>query len=648
MKRACSSVANVLLLGGLLASCSRPPGMQTDAATPGDQGVAWDVASDLGGATDASVLDALDDAADVTADRGADAPSDVGVDARGPTGDAWAGVPLVDLGGYLIPIDPSAVPAPGSECHGDAGVRAGDPMIAPPRPIRPLSVSRVSSQRPSFQWVLPEGTTGARVEVCADRCCTRVLQTIDAEGTTVRPMTALPPGVVFWRMFGRRGTTVGSRASYTWEFEVRRRDAPNDTSGGTIRDFNGDGFDDLMTFRARPGSSRFSDLLLLPGSAEGLRPPVATGAVAQRDTTYAMVGDYNGDGLADIAWNDQSHSGLTIHSMIQIVAGSRGPMRSSRHPDLLGLGSCAVTAGGAAVDWNGDGYSDLFITVLLGCDFVRSPDASIVLGYSGSPTGIATSPQWGWRVDGYFPSRLVSLTHGAGDLDNDGHGDITIESINVGGFSETAEHAIMHGANADAEPRLERWPEPTTGMRSWLVGRVASVGDVDGDGYLDLLMSIEFGNPLIYRHSTGIARPSVELVDPLMGETFGFSYSSGDVNGDGVWDVTVSSDAASDMEIDRLPANAGRVYVFLGSPSGVVTNPITLSRAGSAMDRIVQQNFGNKVIVPGDVNGDGIDDVIMTDTLGWRLCVRLGRLVFESGSPDACLEGFMLAETWNF
>lgn len=642
MKRARSSVANVLLLGGLLASCSRPPGIQADAATPGDQGVAWDVASDLGGATDASVVDALDDAADVTADRGADASSDVSVDARGPTGDAWAGVPLVDLGGYLIPIDPSAVPAPGSECHGDAGVRVGDPAIAPPRPIRPLSVSRVSSQRPSFQWVLPEGTTGARVEVCADRCCTRVLQSIDAEGTTVRPTVALPPGVVFWRMFGRRGTAVGSRASYTWEFEVRRRDAPNDTSGGTIRDFNGDGFDDLMTFRPRPGSSRFSDLLLLPGSPEGLRPPVVTGVVAQELGSQVIVGDFNGDGLADIARTEYSYSGLTSHSWFEVVSGARGAMRALRQPFFDTLGSCAALSSSAAVDWNGDGYSDVIVGLLMGCGFNVAPEASILLGYSGSPTGVATTAQWALRVDVLFTYPMVTIRGGLGDVDGDGYGDVFVQSERLGSFRGPFEHGILHG-NRAGEPRLEHWLEPATGMPSSNDGRVASVGDVDGDSYLDLLMSIDHGSPVyIYLHSTGVGRPSSELMNPLGARDFGLSYSSGDVNGDGLWDVMVSASTASDMERDGLPANMGRVYVFLGSSGGVLPEPVVLSRAGSSMEAIVDHVFGHDPMSPGDIDGDGIDDVTMVDSLGARLCVRHGRIGFANGSPDMCLDGYNL------
>lgn len=648
-----------LLLGAGLASCTGSASNNpADATASTDLGVVNDLSPDSDqGAADASRDDALDagEMLDATADLprevSTDALVDAGTDARGPVGDAWAGVPLVDLGGFLIPVDPNAVPPPGSECAGDGGVRAGDPTIAPPRPVRPLSVSRVTSQRPTFQWVLPDGTTGARVEVCADRCCTRVLQTFDAEGTTVRPMTALPPGVVFWRMFGRRGTAVGSRASYTWEFGVRRRDAPNDTSWGTLRDFNGDGFDDLVMFRPRVFMRNPSDLLLMTGSMAGLRAPSATGVVASYRPTRVRIGDFNGDGLADITWDVHSGSFEAGQSWFEIVQGSRGAMRAHAQPDVSTLGDCAVTGDGAVVDWNGDGYSDLVIGVGFGCDLSASRRGSVILGFSGSATGLVSIPQWAMRLDGRFTHPLVTVTAGVGDLDNDGYGDIFIASVfsGPGTSSVPAEHAILHGA-ADGEPRIERLVQPEPNARGWNSGRPAPMGDVDGDGYLDFLVSLNYSSPIyVYRRMAGRTQPGPALVDPLGGSNFGFYFSSGDVNGDGLSDVIVSSELASSMRgEDGLPINEGRVYVFRGALRGVESDPIRLERSTPHMGGSERPLFGGQSVSPGDINGDGIDDVTMTDSFGQRLCARYGSEVFNSGSPDICVDDIDTDYTTSF
>ena len=80
----------------------------------------------------------------------------------------------------------------------------GDPTIAAPRLIYPLSGTRATSRRPGFRWELAAGTTGARVEVCADPCCARVITAYDAVGASRRPVEMLPPGVVWWRARSNR------------------------------------------------------------------------------------------------------------------------------------------------------------------------------------------------------------------------------------------------------------------------------------------------------------------------------------------------------------------------------------------------------------------------------------------------------------
>ena len=652
------STVVALLLGTIIASCTGSAGTSgADAAMSVDDLAPVDdlSSSDIDESSDDVVVEeALDASVDVASmDLSVDSVVDVATDHPEvlildvPSAD----VPGLHVGSAFIPVDPNAVPAPGSECVGDAGVREGDPAIAPPRPVRPLSVSRVTSQRPTFQWVLPEGTTGARVEVCADRCCTRVLQTIDAEGTTVRPITALPPGVVFWRMFGRRGTAVGSRASYTWEFGVRRRDAPNDTSWGTIRDFNGDGYDDVMMFRPRREGTNPTDLLLVPGSADGLRTPTLAGMMTEHAPSRAMVGDFNGDGLADIAWNDSNDAvSIGLMSWFVIVTGSRERMASTTIPEYSAFGLCARTSGGRAVDWNGDGYSDLIAGILIGCDFYAPVTASVLLIYLGSSTGISSVPQLAWRMDGHFAHSFVRLSGGVGDVDNDGHGDVFVVSrfVSTGTSSVPAEQALLYGSSA-AEPLIARVSQPTPLRGDWESGRAASAGDIDGDGYLDILMSLNYSNPIyLYRHTTGLARPAAELGEPIAGSEFGYSFSQGDLNGDGLSDVIVSAVQASTMERDGLPINVGRVYVFTGSGSGIVPSPLSLERARPHNEQVIWENFGGQSMSPGDANGDGIDDLVLFDSLGSRLCTSFGRVGYAGGSPDVCLDGVTIRGSLNY
>ncbi len=641
------AVALMLCGVSLLAACENTAsGTDQDAADVVDGQEANDLSSDI--------VDAADDAGD--AGNGVDHPDvvardvpdapDAGADVRSPWGDA----PLVDVGGgILIPVDPNAVPAPGSECTGDGGVREGDPSIAPPRPVRPYSVSRVTSQRPSFQWILPEGTTGARLEVCADRCCTRVLQTVDAEGSTVRLTTSLPPGVVYWRLFGRRGTTIGSRASYTWEFGVRRRDAPNDTSWGTLRDFTGDGYDDLVILQPIRPFEDPARLLLFEGSSAELRAPRDTGIVADGVPTRVGIGDVNGDGLADVAW---SRDPFDSPNACVLVVGSRGPLRASEHVTSTGFPTCGRFTVVEVVDWNGDGYSDLIAQLLFYCDPSVTPLPRVLAVYLGSSSGPATIPQRVFRLDSYFENRSFNLSGSISDIDNDGYGDVV-----VGVFatprgapppSLPPEQFVLYGG-LGAVPRVERLPRPASvDEDTWHQAHIGAVGDYDGDHVLDFALRATDDSRLhVYLSASDLSLAPVVLTDPLRGGEFGFFFGVGDVDGDGLSDALVASRLAAPDSSQPL-SNRGRAYVFRGGETGLGAVPFWTERNSADAIRAGLGLFGGLLSSPGDLNGDGVDDMIMRDGLDSRLCTRFGRLDLRSGNPDACFGDSLDSESRSF
>src|SRR5262249_41994256 len=86
------------------------------------------------------------------------------------------------------------------------------------------------------------------------------------------------------------------------------------------------------------------------------------------------------------------------------------------------------------------------------------------------------------------------------------------------------------------------------------------------------------------------------------GAGFGVSISTaGDVNGDGFADVIIGAPHASNGE-----QSEGRVYVYLGSASGLSTTPVAIRESNQA-----NAWFGFSVATAFDVDGDGYDDVIV-------------------------------------
>jgi len=141
---------------------------------------------------------------------------------------------------------------------------------------------------------------------------------------------------------------------------------------------------------------------------------------------------------------------------------------------------------------------------------------------------------------------------------------------------------------------------------------VCSAGDVNGDGYSDVLVGApdndngqtDEGTAYLFLGSP--AGPSLvpawtqEGNQP--GAHFGSSVASaGDVNRDGYSDVLVGAPAYDDGQEDE-----GAVFLYLGSPGGLSSAPARTWQGGQAGGR-----FGSSVGCAGDVNVDGFDDVLV-------------------------------------
>ena len=135
---------------------------------------------------------------------------------------------------------------------------------------------------------------------------------------------------------------------------------------------------------------------------------------------------------------------------------------------------------------------------------------------------------------------------------------------------------------------------------------VASAGDVNGDGFADVIVGADYvnsnaGRAYVYLGSAAglTATPATTLTGPdgAGGYFGGFVASAGDVNGDGYADVVVGAFAANSF--------TGRAYVYLGSATGLATAPATTLTAPDG------GSFGYGVASAGDVNADGFADVIV-------------------------------------
>lgn len=163
----------------------------------------------------------------------------------------------------------------------------------------------------------------------------------------------------------------------------------------------------------------------------------------------------------------------------------------------------------------------------------------------------------------------------------------------------------------------------------WSGAAVSRAGDVNGDGFDDMLVGAVYGDSgaksntgasyLIYGGPTlpslldlaNLGTAGVKILGADAGDGSGGTLSAADVNGDGFSDLIIGSPSADGVNNSR--PNSGETYVIFGSAS--LPSVIDLSVVGSAGLTIYGAGNGDQsgsaVASAGDVNGDGYADFMI-------------------------------------
>ncbi len=371
-------------------------------------------------------------------------------------------------------------------------------------------------------------------------------------------------------------------------------------------------------------------------------PPFEPGWTADpTDSPYSGFGhsvaggDVDGDGYDDlvVGAHHWMENGSIRGKVFVYSGGAEGPKSNPWQTDMQIPSNATLGSAVAVADVDGDGYDDVAIAAQAwGAD--AGTEGRVFL-YPGGPTGLPDEPSW-WvdptdQQSGYFGSGLSM-----GDVNADGYADIVAGAKGFSGEDTREGAAYLYPGSAAGPPDDPTWTvDPTDQLGASFGNAVATGGDLDGDGYDDVAVAAlvfdadvqSEGRVYLYPGGPdGLPPVASQTLDPtdVYGAFFGAALDiAGDVNGDGYDDLLVGAEI-----LDADAESEGRAYLFLGGTAGVDESPIW---SADPTD-LEGAHFGEAVAL-ADFDGDGYCDVIIGASWVDDEAQNEGRAYLYPGGP---------------
>ncbi|HCP46748.1 MAG TPA: hypothetical protein DIU15_11935, partial [Deltaproteobacteria bacterium] len=415
-------------------------------------------------------------------------------------------------------------------------------------------------------------------------------------------------------------------------------DAPHSAFGIAIAsggDVNGDGIDDVLVgapqlFHQDSGALGGAVFLYFGSESSLSSEPswstlghfggggmgMGVGMDSEFGFSVAIVPDVNEDGFDDILVGAPSAPEGTMGQQVGVASlylGSDteltgGSIDAQEFPDIIIEGNAFATlyprfsetiAGG---DFNGDGIGD----ILIGAPG-DALDAGTIYLFTGPITEDLDYTDADWDYTDPDPGHhLGASLASAGDVNGDGYDDILVGApqTRVDPSITEAGAALLFFGAVTTPGSTSDWSTYGTAAYDQLGTSLAGGGDVNGDGYDDILITIDMNSSdsevhLYLGAPDGPSTTPFWSSDAEIGDGYGYSLAlNGDLNKDGLDDILIGSDKA---DVSR-----GEVRSYHGMETGVLPWAAA-SRVGSAQEL----HFGAVFSPVGDFDGDSVDDLLI-------------------------------------
>jgi hypothetical protein len=383
----------------------------------------------------------------------------------------------------------------------------------------------------------------------------------------------------------------------------------------TVGDLNNDGFDDFVIGAEgndENGSYAGSAYLYFGAATLGNKPDLTF--LGQKEyggfgSTVSFAGDVNSDGFDDLIIGGFSTN------QAQLFLGKKD-MNSV--PDFVFKGEKAYSHFGNSVsnagDFNGDGFDDILIGDLT--NSTNGTNKGRACLYFGAQE-MDTNPDLTFEGEEIFNEFGNTVTC-AGDVNNDGFSDIMVGAPWYDRINILGRLYIYYGSSSpDSIPDVV-----ITGTHQYrqMGSIIASAGDVNNDGYDDVIVGMPFeGNApngmsyvdIYYGGAIMDTVPDVKIEKMVWGFGFGIS-GAGDLNDDGFDDVIIGG--------------SDKNYIYYGgSPMDTIPD-LFIPGEGRGYD------FGPSLSFAGDINNDGYSDLLMGSRYSSAVGTGMGRVFIYSSN----------------